>query len=308
MAYVVSLIVFASAVWGPAPILAQVFPGGGPNGGGGGISFPVLDTVFKVCDDGDATKCLMLQASGISTSTTRTFTLPNVSDTVAVLGTTQTFTATINISSAGLLTLSAAEGGLQYATSQTPDSNVIFTGPTGNSWTLMERADNSFDFNNASCGGAACTNPQLNIPSAAQNTTQYNSQAYWGNAGRAIKTLTESAATSAFRVPITAGTGTGGVVDFTVFAADASDQQTLTGVLQFSGVNKAATETCATPTLTGTALNSVSTGTLTCTYAADTTPANACDIQFNCTSSLTQTTLEVYYRVNLVGPGQVSPQ
>jgi hypothetical protein len=140
------------------------------------------------------------------------------------------------------------------------------------------------------------------------STTQYNGAAYWGNAGRATKTLTESAATNVFQFSIASGAGTGGTADFTAFASDATDHQTLSGTIQFSGVNKAGTETCATPTAEGTPLNSVSAGTLTCAFTADTSPTNACNVQFNCVSSLTQTTLEVYYRVNLVGPGQVTPQ
>lgn len=49
-------------------------------------------TTFFV-DDADATKKLQFQLSGITTGTTRTLTVPNVSDTIAVIGTAQTFTA-----------------------------------------------------------------------------------------------------------------------------------------------------------------------------------------------------------------------
>lgn len=193
-------------------------------------------------------------------------------------------------------------------TAPTPDISVLGTGTLSNSFTVMEQADSATDVGNGSCGTVTCTHPQLNFQSATPGQTQYLSQAYFGTAGKALKTLTESSATSGFQLSIASGAGTGGTAEFTVFAADATDQQTLTGVLQFSGVNKAGTETCPTPTLTGTALNAVSAGTLTCTYAADTSPTNACNIQWNCVSSLTQTTLELYYKVNLVGPGQVTPQ
>ncbi|GAG65811.1 unnamed protein product, partial [marine sediment metagenome] len=50
-----------------------------------GSSF--ADNVFEVYDEGDITKVLNFQASGISTGTTRTLTIPNVSDTIAVVGT-----------------------------------------------------------------------------------------------------------------------------------------------------------------------------------------------------------------------------
>lgn len=312
LAFVMSLVVLASAAWLPTSVFAQAFPGAGA----GSSSTTFTDTTFSVCDDGDPTKCAKFQASGISTGTTRTFTFPNADATFAVLGTNQTFGAVETFSNQAIFlnnaSMSFGTGGLgsiNYRTVHTPDTVYVGVPPASNSWNVGEEADAGTDANNGSCGTAACTHPQVNIHDAdATTVTQYNSQAYWGNAGRATKTLTEASATSAFQYSIASGVGAGGIVDFTVFATDSTDQQTLTGVLQFSGVNKAGTETCPTPTLTGTALNAVSTGTLTCSYAQDTTPTNACNVQFNCTSSLTQTTLEVYYRVNLVGPGQVTPQ
>lgn len=51
------------------------------------------DTLFTLQDDGDTTKQANFQLSGITTGTTRTYTLPNATDTIAVLGTAQTFSA-----------------------------------------------------------------------------------------------------------------------------------------------------------------------------------------------------------------------
>lgn len=51
------------------------------------------DSAFRIQDNVDATKQLAFEVSGISASTTRTLTVPNVNDTIAVLGTAQTFTA-----------------------------------------------------------------------------------------------------------------------------------------------------------------------------------------------------------------------
>lgn len=50
------------------------------------------DTLFTLQDDGDTTKQAKWQLSGITTATTRTYTLPDASDTVAVLAATQAFT------------------------------------------------------------------------------------------------------------------------------------------------------------------------------------------------------------------------
>lgn len=50
------------------------------------------DTLFTLQDDGDTTKQAKWQLSGITTATTRTYTLPDASDTVAVLAATQALT------------------------------------------------------------------------------------------------------------------------------------------------------------------------------------------------------------------------
>lgn len=52
----------------------------------------VKDTLFTIQDDGDTTKQAKFQASGITTATTRTYTLPDANTTLVGTGVTQTLT------------------------------------------------------------------------------------------------------------------------------------------------------------------------------------------------------------------------
>jgi hypothetical protein len=320
------LAVLAALLFLAAPARADLTVLTYSTGGGVGVagtnvwtgSNTFTDSLFAVADDGDATKKIAFQASGITTGTTRTYTLTNADGTVPLIGSAQTwsgnqtFTANNNTVNdlAGWNFGTGTDFLMVYATQSTPDTMVFGTSTDSNALIITEKADVTTDQQLGACGSTACVQPTVTWMSAtaASPQTQYNSQAYWGNAGKATKTLTESAATSAFSYTVASGAGTGGTVNFTVFATDGTDPQTLTGTLQFTAGNKAGTESCVTPTLVGTALNSSPVGTLTCTYAGADGGTNACFVQFNCVSSLVQTTLEVYYRVNLIGPGQVTPQ
>lgn len=88
-------------------------------GGGGGSSFD--DLAFQLTDNADATKVAKFQLSGITTGTTRTFTFPDTTSTLAVLAATQTFTGTTNFT--GTFSVDAATGTLVSATG-TATANV----------------------------------------------------------------------------------------------------------------------------------------------------------------------------------------
>ena len=74
----------------------------------------IPDTDFGLVDDGDPTKKVVFELSGIATGTTRTLTLPDVTGEIAVLAGSQSFTGAKTF--AGTLTVSAAAASLGTAT------------------------------------------------------------------------------------------------------------------------------------------------------------------------------------------------
>lgn len=122
------------------------------------------------------------------------------------------------------------------------------------------------------------------------------------------KALTEALATTfvTINVPTTL-TNAGGEVHYCIFAADATNAQARCGDVDFAAVNVAGTVTCSAPNILGTeatALPGATTLTNTFTLVANGT---ACDFKANATSSLTETTLEIQYAVEMHGRGTVTP-
>ena len=88
----------------------------------------VNDTLFTLQDNVDTTKQALFDLSGITTATTRTYTLPNLTGTLATIGTlTQTFTGTTTFSGT-TVTLSGATVSL---TSAAQALNLGSTNTTG---------------------------------------------------------------------------------------------------------------------------------------------------------------------------------
>jgi hypothetical protein len=80
----------------------------------------VSDAVFSLVNDADPTKKSLFSLSGITTGTTRTFTLPNTSSELAILAGTQTFsgnkTFSGTLTASGTVTVSAASASIGTAT------------------------------------------------------------------------------------------------------------------------------------------------------------------------------------------------
>ena len=129
-----------------------------------GVPQDVSDAVFSLVNDADPTKRALFSLSGISTATTRTYTLPNTSSELAILAGTQTFTG--NKIFSGTLTASGATATIGTSTATT--TYAVGTGATTTGLTKTV---------NLGTGGASGSNTVVNIGSAtagAGGTTVVN--------------------------------------------------------------------------------------------------------------------------------------
>lgn len=114
------------------------------------------------------------------------------------------------------------------------------------------------------------------------------------------KTLTDTAV-SLFEIALPASTGSGGTLEYTIEAYDATDQQILSNVCTYSVGNKAGVYTKTVTCPAGNEAKSVSAGTLTATFAfADGT--NKVTMQVTPAGSLTETTYRISYIVKQNAP------
>jgi hypothetical protein len=135
-----------------------------------GLPQDVSDAVFSLVNDADPTKKALFSLSGITTGTTRTFTLPNTSSELAILAGTQTFTGNKSFSgtltASGTVTVSAASASIGTAT--TTATYGMGTGATTTGVTKTV---------NLGTGGASGSTTVVNIGSAtagAGGTTVVN--------------------------------------------------------------------------------------------------------------------------------------
>lgn len=209
---------------------------------------------------------------------------------------------------------------IRYDSNNTPDTLMVGVPASSNTLRVTQLGDINTDSNNGPSGTSAAGHPGILLNNAGASTTQYLGLFYYGMAGRAIKSLTAASATAVVQIPIAAGAGTGATIHYTVFASDGTDHQARHGCVRFATVNKAGTETAAVygvdsaftvnpdQTKDGSGAGAISSGTLTYTWGVDTSPSNAVNLTLNAASSLTENVLDIYYRVDMTGPGQPVPQ
>ena len=210
--------------------------------------------------------------------------------------------------SAGLLSVRGGDllyteaGGTDYLFASAATTND-FNFDSGNDGVDFKIADGAITIT-----GTTAANGTVTQKTDGTNTDNVLTTA--GIQGARTKTLTEATNTSFVQIAVASGSFVGGHVEYTVHADDGTDFQARTGEINFSIVNKSGTETA----VFGTALNeafaeSAGASTLVLTFAADTTPTNAVNLQANATSSLTQSTLAIKYRVVIhSGTATITPQ
>lgn len=112
----------------------------------------------------------------------------------------------------------------------------------------------------------------------------------------AAKPLTEGSATGFWRVDVASGSAAGGRVGYCVKANDGTNQQARCGSIPWAVVNDAGTPSCTFGTATDVVPAGMA-GTLTVAFTCPSNVANTVDLSAAATSSLTQTLLEIGFRV-----------
>lgn len=111
------------------------------------------------------------------------------------------------------------------------------------------------------------------------------------------KTIVDGSPTSLFTVPIAQGSAIGGSLDFSVFATDGTDHQTISGIATFASVNKAGTLTSTITYVAANEAKAVSSGTLTLAFTMAEDTADVVTVKVQPTGSLTETTYNIIFTV-----------
>jgi hypothetical protein len=234
-------------------------------------------------------------------TTAREWKFPNSGGTVALTSDIPSTPTLAAVTAAGASTTTAVTLGgatplvLDGATAGTNATSISVTDPTG---------ANTITIPNAS-GTVALANSTSSYTSGTTSLTFATSDGTVASI-LPLKALTAATATPVVLVGVASGASCGGVLEYTVLAADATpDYQTRHGAFNFSVVNKAGTEVCtvgaATQALDGSVLAISSGGADTLTYAitCDNAPTNGVYLSFAAASSLTETSLNIKPRINM---------
>lgn len=152
----------------------------------GAVGVAFTDSAFAIIGSSDATKIARFEVDGLTTATTRVYTLPNASITVAGIDLAQTFTATqtfagINATSIGAVTpgsgafTTLGASGIASVTNNTASTStttgaLIVTGGVGIGGALIVGGQASFA---GTPNANACLTIGASAPAAISGTTEY---------------------------------------------------------------------------------------------------------------------------------------
>lgn len=156
-------------------------------------------------------------------------------------------------------------------------------------FSTSEKAEALVNLGVAASSGGALVGPKIDVikDTGGVNRLVLNATA---------KTIVDGSATSLFEVACAAGAGAGGAIRYSVFASDGTDHQSLTGIVTYAMVNKAATNTLTITEAAGNQAKAVSSGTLTLAWTF-VTGTNKGTVKLQPTGSLTETLYTIVYTV-----------
>lgn len=174
----------------------------------------IKDTLFTIQDDGDSSKLLKFQASGITTATTRTLTAPDANTTITGTDATQTLSNK---------TFGDAITGTQIATPANPASgfnklyfksdNLLYTlTSAGTEASLSGSFDSSRTYNNGSIAGTVAANAltvALKDKAGSNPTAGSPVQIAFRNSTAGTGTYTLRSVTAALSVVVSSGSTLG---------------------------------------------------------------------------------------------------
>ena len=175
------------------------------------------------------------------------------------------------------------------------------SGPT----TITDTRKYAERFDGAEFSESVTPNPDDALSLGAAGTRWRHVYVSRGILGSSAKALTAGADTGFVEIAVASGERISGEVLYEVFASDATDHQTLAGSACFTAVSKAGAVTAAVSGL-GTPASALSSGTLTVSITA-LAGTGKITLRANAVSSLTETTLDIRYRVNSLSTNAITP-